>query len=86
MAGLGDVLGKINNPEQIQAAIDGELDRRGLGAYVEYVRYVPQGAEPPADASHILSLTSRRTGEAIIVAVKAQGIFGFLADGLLAVL
>ena len=76
----------LSNPVDIQAQIDRELDRRGVRAYVEYMRYVPQGQEPPADASHVLSLRSARTGEAVVVALKVPGFYGLLADAALAIL
>jgi len=73
-------------PEQIQAAIDTEVARLGLGPYVEYVRYVPQGLVPPDDATHVLGLTSLRSHEAITIAIKTKGLYGLLVDALLAIL
>lgn len=83
---MGVDLKKLGNPAEIQAAIDAELQRRGLAAYVSSVRYVPQGAPPSPDATHELSLRSRRTGEAITVEITAVGLYGVLADAVLAIL
>lgn len=79
-------LSKLGNAADIQAAIDAQIASRGLGAYVDYVHYVPQGEKPADDATHVLELASLRTEEAVIVALKVKPLYAMVLDGLLAVL
>lgn len=81
-----DQIKTFSNPAAIQATLDAEVQARGLGQYVEYIRYVPQGQTPPDDATHVLELRSLRTTETIQLAMKAPGLYGLLADALLAIL
>lgn len=73
------------NPSEWQGWIDGEIARRGLGEYVEYVRYIPQGGDVPPDATHVLSLRSTRSGADVVVALKAKGVYAVLVDAVLAI-
>jgi hypothetical protein len=74
------------NPAEIQAMLDEQFKARGISAYAEYVKYVPQGGTPPAGATHFLTLSSAKTSEVIQVAVKAKGVWAMLVDFVLGVL
>lgn len=56
-----------------------------LSQYIEWLKYVPQGAELPPGTTHTLKFANL-TGDDLVVAVRGEGIYVFLANTLLAVL
>lgn len=70
----------------IQDAIDDQIAKRGLGQYVEYVRYLPADADAPVDATHVLTLASASSGAKVQVAIKAKGFYASIADVVLGVI
>lgn len=70
----------------IQDAINDQIAKRGLGQYVEYVRYLPGDGAAPDDATHVLTLASATSGAKVQVAIKAKGFYASIADVVLGVI
>lgn len=64
---------KIPNLTDLQGKLDAAIAKNGVSDYVEYAKYLPQDAAPPADATHVLGLRSLKTGGKVEIALKAHG-------------
>ena len=70
----------------LQKLIDDLIEKNPeILTYVEWVKYVPQGAPNPPQTTHTLKLASVN-GADLVVALKAKEPYGTIADALLAVL
>lgn len=77
---------KMPKIADLQNAIDTQIAKRGLDKYVDYVQYLPADGQPPADATHVVSVASVESGAKVEVAVKAKGLYSAIADVVLGVL
>ena len=76
---------KFPTPGSIQDIISEQIDKAGLGDYVEYVKYLPADAAPPEDATHVITVASRNGSAKVEVAVKARGFYAQIANAVLSV-
>lgn len=78
-------IAELTNPANIQAQLDALVAQHGLERFVEYIRYIPQGATVSAtapDATHVCSICSgvSPAGEGVFVAVKGKAPYSWFLD------
>ena len=73
-------LKKLPTPDDVQATLDQYLDRYGVRNYVEYVKYLKKDEEPPANATHIVSVRSLSNGAKVEAAVRVKSFYSMIVN------